>query len=59
LVKSYAPDFCGVKSLRDAKPEQVENFIEYLFGWGEKDRNPLLCQLNSYLSRGGNKEGAA
>jgi hypothetical protein len=59
LVKSYATDFCGVKSLREATREQVENFVAYLSDWAEKDRNALLCQLNSYLPRGDNKEGAA
>jgi hypothetical protein len=56
LVKSYAIDFCGVKSLRDATREQVENFVAHLAKWAETDRNALLCQLNSYL---GGKEGAA
>jgi hypothetical protein len=56
LVKSYATDFCGVKTLRDATREQVENFVAHLADWAEKDRNALLCQLNSYL---GTKEGAA
>ena len=56
LVKSYATDFCGVKALRDATREQVENFVKHLADWAEKDRNALLCQLNSYL---GQKEGAA
>jgi hypothetical protein len=56
LVKSYATDFCGVKSLRDATRDQVENFIAHLTDWAEKDRNALLCQLNSYV---GQKEGAA
>jgi hypothetical protein len=58
LVKSYATDFCGVKikTLRDATREQVENFVEHLADWAEKDRDPLTCQLNSYL---GQKEGAA
>jgi len=59
LVKSYATDFCGVKSLREATREQVENFVAYLSNWAERDRNALLCQLNSYLPRGDNKEGAA
>ncbi len=59
LVKAYATDFCGVKSLREATREQVENFVVYLADWAEKDRNALLCQLNSYLGRGENKEGAA
>jgi hypothetical protein len=56
LVKAYATDFCGVKSLREATREQVENFVHHLSDWAEKDRNALLCQLNSYL---GSKEGAA
>jgi hypothetical protein len=48
LVKSYATDFCGTKTLRDATREQVENFVVHLADWAEKDRNALLCQLNSY-----------
>jgi len=56
LVKSYAADFCGTKALRGATREQVENFVAHLADWAEKDRNALLCQLNSYLGR---KEGAA
>ena len=56
LVKAYATDFCAVKTLRDATREQVEAFVAHLADWAEKDRNALLCQLNSYLGR---KEGAA
>jgi hypothetical protein len=56
LVKSYATDFCSVKTLREAAQEQVETFVAHLADWAEKDRNALLCQLNSYL---GQKEGAA
>jgi hypothetical protein len=56
LVKSYATDFCGVKTLREATREQVENFVAHSADWAEKDRDALLCQLNSYL---GAKEGAA
>jgi hypothetical protein len=56
LVKSYATDFCGAKTLREATREQVENFVAHLADWAEKDRNALLCQLNSYLST---KEGVA
>ena len=56
LVKSYATDFCGVKTLRDATREQVETFVKQLADWAEKDRAALLCQLNSYL---GQKAGAA
>jgi len=56
LVKAYAVDFCGVKTLKDATRGQVETFVRELSGWAEKDRNALLCQLNGYL---GNKEGVA
>jgi len=56
LVKSYAVDFCGTKTLREATREQVENFVSHLADWVEKDRNALLCQLNSYLPA---KEGVA
>ena len=56
LVKAYATDFCGVKTLREAKREQVENFVAHLASWAEKDRNALFCQLNSYARE---KAGAA
>ena len=45
-----------MKALRDATRDQVEAFVAHLSDWAEKDRNALLCQLNSYL---GQKEGAA
>jgi hypothetical protein len=48
LVKAYATDFCGTTTLREANREQVENFVQQLADWAEKDRNALLCQLNSY-----------
>jgi len=48
LVKSYAVDFCGANTLREASRGQVENFVTHLSDWAEKDRNALLCQLNSY-----------
>jgi hypothetical protein len=56
LVKSYATDFCGTKTLHDATREQVENFVAHLADWAAKDRNALLCQLNSYSRP---QEGAA
>ena len=56
LVKAYATDFCGAKTLREATREQVESFVTHLADWAEKDRSALLCQLNSYL---GQKEGVA
>jgi len=56
LVKSYAVDYCGVKALKDASREQVEGFIDHVADWATKDKNALVCQLNSYL---GQKAGAA
>ncbi len=56
LVKAYAVDFCGTKTLREATREQVENFVAHLADWAEKDRNALLCQLSSYVRP---QEGAA
>jgi len=56
LVKSYAVDFCRVGALKDAKREQVEAFVEHLSEWAAKDRDALLCQLNSYVAP---QQGAA
>ena len=56
LVKAYAADFCGKQVLREATREQVDTFVQHLANWAEKDRNALLCQLNSYLPK---EEGAA
>jgi len=49
LVKAYATDFCGAKMLREATREQVESFVAHLAACAHKDRNALICQLNSYL----------
>lgn len=49
LVKAYAVDFCGSKTLKDATREQVEEFVQKLADSAHKDRNALLCQLNSYV----------
>ncbi len=69
LVKAYAVDFCGTKTLREASREQVEAFVQQLSDWAQSDRNALLCQLNSYSGRSdvassdeaspGSKESAA
>jgi hypothetical protein len=48
LVKAYAVDFCGTKVLKDATREQVESFVQQLADAAKKDRDGLLCQLNSY-----------
>jgi hypothetical protein len=57
LVKAYAVDFCGAKTLREASREQVENFVLQLADWAAKDRDALLCQLNNYSQP--KQEGAA
>jgi hypothetical protein len=49
LVKAYAIDFCGTKTLREASRKQVENFVQQLADSAAKDRSALLCQLNYYL----------
>ncbi len=60
LVKAYALEFCGTKTLREATRVQVENFIQHLADWAKKDKNALLCQLNSYLApESGTDRGAA
>jgi hypothetical protein len=48
LVKAYAADFCGTPTLREASREQVEAFINDLAERATKDRDGLICQLNSY-----------
>jgi hypothetical protein len=48
LVKAYAADYCGTTTLRDANRDQVEAFINDLAERAAKDRDGLICQLNSY-----------
>jgi hypothetical protein len=48
LVKAYAADYCGTPTLRDASRDQVEAFINDLAERATKDRDRLICQLNSY-----------
>jgi hypothetical protein len=48
LVKAYAADCCGTASLRDATRDQIESFINHLADRAAKDREGLLCHLNSY-----------
>ncbi len=48
LVKAYAAGFCGTPALRDANRAQVEAFINHLAERAVKDRDGLICQLNSY-----------
>jgi hypothetical protein len=48
LVKAYAADFCGTATLKDASRDLVESFITQLAAAAKKDRDGLLCKLNSY-----------
>ena len=62
LVKAYAVNFCGTKTLKDATRAQVESFVDHLAECAAKDRDALLCQLNSYpreKDQAGEKAGAA
>jgi hypothetical protein len=51
LVKAYAADYCGTPTLRDASRDQIEAFINDLALRAAKDRDGLICQLNSYAKQ--------
>jgi hypothetical protein len=57
LVKQYAAEFCGTKDIRQASREQIQSFITHLAGSAAKDRDGLVCKLNSYASK--QQEGVA
>lgn len=48
LVKLYAADFCGTETLKEASRGLVESFITQLADSAKKDRDALVCKLNSY-----------
>jgi len=48
LVKAYAADFCGTETLREASRDMVESFVIQLAASAKKDRDALVCKLNSY-----------
>ena len=48
LVKAYAADFCGTATLKDASRDLIESFINQLAATAKKDRDALVCKLNSY-----------
>ncbi len=48
LVKAYAADFCGTETLKEASRDLVESFVTQLAAAAEKDRDALVCKLNSY-----------
>jgi hypothetical protein len=47
-VKQYAAEFCGTSDIRNASREQIQSFIAHLAQLVAKDRDALLCKLNSY-----------
>lgn len=48
LVKAYAADFCGTETLKEASRDLVESFITQIADSAKKDRDSLVCKLNSY-----------
>jgi hypothetical protein len=48
LVKAFAADFCGTATLKEAGRDLVESFITQLADSAQKDRDALVCKLNSY-----------
>ena len=48
LVKAYAADYCGTATLHEASRDLIEAFINHLAERVAKDREGLLCHLNSY-----------
>jgi hypothetical protein len=48
LVKAYAADYCGTPVLRDASRAQIESFVSHFADWVARDRDAVLCKLNSY-----------
>ena len=48
LVKAYAADFCGTKTLREANRDSVERFVSLLSQSAKQNRDSLVCKLNSY-----------
>jgi hypothetical protein len=48
LVKAYAADFCGTETLKEASRDLVESFISQIADSAKKDRDGLVCKLNSY-----------
>jgi hypothetical protein len=51
LVKAYATDFCGVKPLREATREQVENFVVHLVDWPKKTAMPCFASSTAIPAR--------
>jgi hypothetical protein len=52
LVKSYAVDFCGTKTLREASREQVEGFVAHLADWAGNFQARLSHLYPSFVPEG-------
>ncbi|MGC2324983.1 MAG: hypothetical protein WA463_20280, partial [Terriglobales bacterium] len=50
-VKQYAAEFCGTEDIRQASRDQIQSFITHLAETAVKDRDGLLCKLNSYAQK--------
>jgi len=48
LVKTYAADFCGTQTIKDASRDLVESFIAHISTSAKEDLDGLICKLNSY-----------
>jgi hypothetical protein len=48
LVKSYAAEFCGTSTLREASRDRLEEFVNHLSQQASTDRDALVCQLNGF-----------
>jgi hypothetical protein len=48
LVKSYAAEFCGTSTLREASRDRLEAFVNHLSQQAATDRDALVCQLNNF-----------
>ena len=48
LVKAYAADYCGTAVLKEAKRDLIEAFVNDLEERATKDRDGLVCHLNTY-----------
>jgi hypothetical protein len=48
LVKAYAADFCGTATLKAASRDLIQSFVTQLAAAARKDRDALVCKLNSY-----------
>ena len=58
LVKQYALEHCGVRSLRQATREQVAGFVQLLNERVLSDREALVAELKRFATESTSKEAA-